>query len=136
MKYFKKTIVRVNYLLLLMLSISCTSANSSKSEETVSDMKPASEVIMEMGPGFNLGNTFDNGINSTDPDTIIPILIKYKNAGMHHVRIPTTWLDSRLNVSGNEYTVPESITYPSVIYTILSGGGSWDKETNLYNETY
>ena len=42
------------------------------------------------------------------------------------------WLDNRLNVSGNEYTVPESITYPSVIYTILSGVGAWDRETDLY----
>jgi hypothetical protein len=42
------------------------------------------------------------------------------------------WLDNRRNVSGNEFTVPESITFPSVIYTILSGGGVWDRETELY----
>jgi endoglucanase len=39
------------------------------------------------------------------------------------------WLDNRLNVSGNEYTIPESITFPSVIYTILAGGKAWDRKT-------
>ncbi len=39
------------------------------------------------------------------------------------------WFDNRLNVSGSEYTIPESITFPSVIYTILSGGKTWDRKT-------
>lgn len=43
------------------------------------------------------------------------------------------WLDSRRNVSGCEFTVPESLAYPSVIYTILSGGGKWDRKTDLYS---
>lgn len=42
------------------------------------------------------------------------------------------WLDSRKNVSGNEFTIPESIAYPSVVYTILSGGGAWDRKTDPY----
>jgi len=42
------------------------------------------------------------------------------------------WLDSRKNVSGNEFTIPESIAYPSVVYTILSGGGVWDRKTDQY----
>jgi endoglucanase len=42
------------------------------------------------------------------------------------------WLDSRRNVSGNEFTIPESIAYPSVVYTILSGGGSWDRITDPF----
>jgi len=42
------------------------------------------------------------------------------------------WLDSRKNVSGNEFTIPESIAYPSVIYTILSGGGAWDRKTDPF----
>jgi hypothetical protein len=41
------------------------------------------------------------------------------------------WLDSRRNVSGCEFTVPESLAYPSAIYTILSGGGTWDRKTEL-----
>jgi endoglucanase len=42
------------------------------------------------------------------------------------------WLDNRRNVSGCEFTVPESITYPSVVYTILSGGGAWDRKTDPF----
>lgn len=53
----------------------------------------AKEVVLEMGPGFNLGNTFDNGINPTTFESIKPILDLYKGAGMKHVRIPTTWID-------------------------------------------
>jgi endoglucanase len=41
------------------------------------------------------------------------------------------WLDNRRNVSGCEFTIPESITYPSVVYSILSGGGAWDRKTGL-----
>lgn len=41
------------------------------------------------------------------------------------------WLDNRRNVSGCEFTVPESLAYPSVVYTILSGGGKWDRKTEL-----
>jgi endoglucanase len=42
------------------------------------------------------------------------------------------WLDNRRNVSGNEFTIPESLSYPSVVYTILSEGGSWDRKTDLF----
>jgi endoglucanase len=41
------------------------------------------------------------------------------------------WLDNRRNVSGCEFTIPESLSYPGVVYTILSGGGTWDKKTKL-----
>lgn len=41
------------------------------------------------------------------------------------------WLDNRRNVSGCEFTIPESLSYPGVVYTILSGGGKWDRVTNL-----
>jgi endoglucanase len=44
------------------------------------------------------------------------------------------WLDNRRNVSGCEFTVPESLAYPSVIYTILSGGGKWDRKTEMFNK--
>lgn len=42
------------------------------------------------------------------------------------------WMDSHMNVSGCEFTVPESLSYPSVVYTILSGGGAWDRKTDPY----
>lgn len=44
------------------------------------------------------------------------------------------WMDNRRNVSGNEFTIPESLSYPSVVYTILSGGGTWDRRTDPYSE--
>jgi endoglucanase len=44
------------------------------------------------------------------------------------------WADNRKNVSGSEFTVPESITYPSVIYTILAGGEKWDRKTEPFEE--
>ncbi|NQU88391.1 MAG: glycoside hydrolase family 9 protein [Mariniphaga sp.] len=45
------------------------------------------------------------------------------------------WLDNRRNVSGCEFTIPESLSYPAVVYTILSGGGKWDRVTDLYSES-
>lgn len=53
----------------------------------------AKKVTLDMGPGFNLGNTFDNGNNPTTFTSIKPIIDLYKNAGMKHIRIPTTWMD-------------------------------------------
>jgi endoglucanase len=41
------------------------------------------------------------------------------------------YMDNRRNVSANEFTIPESLAYPSVIYTILSEGGIWDRKTTL-----
>lgn len=41
------------------------------------------------------------------------------------------WLDNRRNVSGCEFTIPESLAYPSVVYTIISGGGKWDRKTEF-----
>lgn len=61
----------------------------------------AQEVIEEMSAGFNIGNVFDNGINSTDPSTIFPIIDLYAEAGMKHVRIPVTWGEGR-NAIANE----------------------------------
>jgi endoglucanase len=42
------------------------------------------------------------------------------------------WFDNRRNVSGNEFTIPESLSYPSVVYTILSQGGAWDRKTEPF----
>ncbi|RNL87204.1 glycoside hydrolase family 5 protein [Sinomicrobium pectinilyticum] len=53
----------------------------------------AQEIILDMKAGFNLGNTFDNGINATSFSGIKPIVDLYTNAGMKHMRIPTTWMD-------------------------------------------
>jgi endoglucanase len=53
----------------------------------------AKEIIIDMGGGFNLGNTFDNGINSSSPSVQKQIIDLYYEAGMRHVRIPTTWME-------------------------------------------
>ena len=58
-----------------------------------SEFPTAKQVVLDMKAGFNLGNTFENGNNPTTFETIKPIMDLYKNAGMKHVRIPTTWMD-------------------------------------------
>ena len=58
----------------------------------------AADITKAMGPGFNLGNTFDNGGNPTSITSIKSIIDVYVAAGMKHVRIPVSWLQS---VSGS-----------------------------------
>lgn len=53
----------------------------------------AKQIILAMSAGFNLGNTFENGINSPTFESLKPIIDLYHTAGMKHVRIPTTWMD-------------------------------------------
>jgi endoglucanase len=50
---------------------------------------------------------------------------------IHTVAPQRQYVDSRRNVGANEFTVPESLAYPAVVYTILSKGGVWNKKTNL-----
>lgn len=57
----------------------------------------AKEIVLDMAAGFNLGNVFENGINPTNPSTNKGIIDLYYNAGMRHVRIPTTWMDGFSN---------------------------------------
>jgi endoglucanase len=63
----------------------------------------AADVVKAMGTGFNLGNTFDNGANPTSIASIKSIIDLYKSAGMKHIRIPITWLDT---VSGSTLANP------------------------------
>lgn len=51
----------------------------------------AAAVILSMGTGFNLGNTFDLAQNPTTLESIQPIIDLYYNAGLRHIRIPVTW---------------------------------------------
>lgn len=53
----------------------------------------AKEIIIEMGAGFNLGNTFENRNNIATLTSVKPIIDLYHNAGMKHIRIPVTWMD-------------------------------------------
>lgn len=54
----------------------------------------AADITKAMGPGFNLGNTFDNGGNPTSITSIKSIIDVYVAAGMKHVRIPVSWIQS------------------------------------------
>jgi endoglucanase len=45
------------------------------------------------------------------------------------------WMDNRRNVSGCEFTIDQSLAYSTVVYSILSKGGSWDRKTDPYLTT-
>ncbi|MBP9212011.1 MAG: cellulase family glycosylhydrolase, partial [Bacteroidetes bacterium] len=88
-------------LLFLLIACSQDEANASVSpepEKDTSSAKTASAVILSMGTGFNLGNTFDLAQNPTTIETIRPIIDLYYSAGLRHIRIPVTW---REGFSGN-----------------------------------
>jgi len=94
-----KNIFRVLRLSMLFFLVSCTHedkvefVNGETGQVENPDPFSAKKIIADMGPGFNLGNTFDNGIHPTSLAEIKPVIDLYKNAGMKHVRIPTTWMD-------------------------------------------
>lgn len=50
-------------------------------------------VSKAMGFGFNLGNSFDVGLNPTSLPDIQKVIDLYVGAGVKHVRIPVTWMD-------------------------------------------
>ena len=79
-------------IIILLIGFSCKDKVSESETEEI-EFLTASQVIQEMGPGFNLGNTFDLNSHSTALADIAPIIVKYKSAGMKHIRIPTTWLE-------------------------------------------
>lgn len=54
---------------------------------------------------------------------------------IHSLPPERQYLDSRRHVSANEFTIPESLAYPSVIYTILAEGGIWDRKTDLFTNS-
>ena len=92
---------RILGLLFCLATFSCTESDDVKfvdgdvviEEPTNPDFPYAKQVILDMGAGFNLGNVFDNGLNPTDFTNVKQVIDLYKNAGMQHIRIPTTWMD-------------------------------------------
>lgn len=96
-----KNMFKIFGLFILFASSSCTTdekivfidGEETANDPITSEYPTAKEVIIDMGAGFNLGNTFDNGINTATFTSVKPIIDLYKNAGMKHVRIPTTWMD-------------------------------------------
>ena len=57
------------------------------------DLNSAAAIVTAMGSGFNLGNTFDLGLHSTQATDIYPLIDLYQAAGMRHIRIPVTWME-------------------------------------------
>ena len=94
-----KNIFRILRLSILFVLVSCTHedkvefVNGETGQVENPDPFSAKKIIADMGPGFNLGNTFENGIHPTNFAAIKPVIDLYKNAGMKHIRIPTTWMD-------------------------------------------
>lgn len=84
---------------LMVLLMSCKDSGSDADPTPTPDPEPvltensATDVIANMADGFNLGNTFENGNNTTTLAASKPIIDLYHQAGMKHVRIPVTWMD-------------------------------------------
>ena len=54
------------------------------------------QMVLDMGAGWNLGNTFDATPNETswgNPETTQPLIQAVKDAGFKTVRVPVTWTD-------------------------------------------
>lgn len=91
----------------------------------------ALEIIKAMGTGFNLGNTFDNGINPTSINSIKSIIDLYVTAGMKHVRIPVSWAQS---VSGNTLanTATGKVDFTNPRFLELKAAIDYALSKNLY----
>lgn len=51
---------------------------------------------------------------------------------VHSLPAQRQFVDHRKYVSVTEFTIPESLAFPSVLYTILAEGGTWDGTTDPY----
>jgi len=70
---------------------------------TTSNAPSAKFIVRDMGPGFNLGNVFDLGINSSNFSSFKFLIDAYANEGMKHIRIPTSWIE---HVNGDAIAEP------------------------------
>ena len=75
-----------------LLLLACDSSPNS-TDDSEASFPSAAEVIAEMGDGFNLGNTFENGGNPPTFGASQPVIAAYLRVGMTHVRMPVTWMD-------------------------------------------
>lgn len=81
---------------LMIVMVSCEKADEIVNNDDVvitPEITGAQAITDLMANGFNLGNTFENGIQSTQFADIKPVIDLYRKAGMKHVRIPTTWME-------------------------------------------
>lgn len=104
-KFFSAKALLVSLVSLAALSAGL-SASSIKADASEIPMKPATEIVDNMGIGWNLGNTLDsNGswIDSKDPlayetawgnpVTTKEMIDKVKEGGFKTIRIPVTWTE-------------------------------------------
>ncbi len=108
--YLSKKFVGVSYfvIILIVMWLSCSKKGSTSPVIVTPPASPtpvvippintnattAKEIIVDMGAGFNLGNTFEsNTSNSPTLASAKPIIDLYYDAGMRHIRIPATWLE-------------------------------------------
>jgi aryl-phospho-beta-D-glucosidase BglC (GH1 family) len=82
--------------ILTAFTSACTSSTSPRVQATA---PTAAEINREMKTGFNLGNAFDLGLQSTKISDVAPLIDLYWAAGMRHIRIPVTWGN---DVKGNK----------------------------------
>ena len=81
-------------IIILLLLVTTTCGDPVSSQEKTSDQFPtASEVVVEMGSGVNLGNVFENGYQRIEFYELAAFISTYQRIGMKHIRIPTTWVD-------------------------------------------
>ena len=80
------------FLAFLLFLSACNNPTSSQSNGE-GDFPNATQVTLEMGTGINLGNVFDLGAHRFDFFELAAIIATYEQAGMKHIRIPTTWMD-------------------------------------------
>lgn len=98
LKSLKRRFLIPMTLVFAALLFSCSEEPTSETaitfpEITQTSFSSAAEVVDLMGTGFNLGNTFDYNLQSTNPASIYPIIDQYYGVGMRHIRIPVTWMD-------------------------------------------
>lgn len=106
---------------------------SSSATVTLSIMagQTAADIIKAMGPGFNLGNTFDLNSHSTAITPNRSVIDIYKAAGMKHIRIPVTWLES-INGSTLASTVDGKVNFQNSRFLELKAVIDYALSKDLY----
>ena len=79
-------------LFIVLFFVACKNPISSENESII-DFPDATNIILEMGSGINLGNVFDLGAHNFDFYELATIITIYEKVGFKHIRIPTTWMD-------------------------------------------
>lgn len=79
-------------LTVLLAIVGCSNPTSNQSN-ALGDFPDATQITLEMATGINLGNVFDLGAHRFDFFELAAIIATYQQAGMKHIRIPTTWMD-------------------------------------------